>query len=421
MYKNEAFEILGIAPTEDAREIKRAYSNLVRKFHPEEHPEEWQRIHDAYEIALDQGRNKVRPEERSQSPVPTDVYDYVQPSSDKVEEKIEEDEEWIDTESFFQERQKGQKEDGQIAKAEVYTFFHNSSRSQINSYAGWKKFLESPALASVCMEEGILKEFADLLKIFNPATPICRLLEKYFKEIRHRIDNTPYTESKQEKLLLVREIENKLDRIVERRRIRIETIVFCLIVVYMVGTGSGYAGNTKKDTTDNRKEPQKHIYLTAEEKLKGAKIGDPYVSSENIIGLYLIKGYDRIEGDNNSYHNVDSEKKYVPNQSKLPQSGELVGCIFVKSKDGTADDVVLCMPLQEFELVDGEFVLYQYDAATQAYMEKKISHPESIALLADFPYIYNDVLYMRMREYEKKGQYAALNDMNCIAIFRTDN
>ena len=46
------FRILEIEPTNDKKEIKKAYARLVKRYHPEEHPEEWEKIHNAYEQAL---------------------------------------------------------------------------------------------------------------------------------------------------------------------------------------------------------------------------------------------------------------------------------------------------------------------------------------------------------------------------------
>lgn len=46
------FRILEIEPTNDKKEIKRAYARLVKRYHPEEFPEEWEKIHGAYEQAL---------------------------------------------------------------------------------------------------------------------------------------------------------------------------------------------------------------------------------------------------------------------------------------------------------------------------------------------------------------------------------
>jgi hypothetical protein len=48
----EIWHILGIEPTEDLRSIKRAYARKVREHNPEDAPEQFQAIRNAYEIAL---------------------------------------------------------------------------------------------------------------------------------------------------------------------------------------------------------------------------------------------------------------------------------------------------------------------------------------------------------------------------------
>jgi len=47
-----SFDILGIAPTDDKRAIKKAYSAKLKQYHPEEHPEKFAKINDAYRAAL---------------------------------------------------------------------------------------------------------------------------------------------------------------------------------------------------------------------------------------------------------------------------------------------------------------------------------------------------------------------------------
>lgn len=50
------WEILGIPPTTDMIEIKRAYGQMAKKWHPEEHPEEFKRLRNAYQSALQWAR-----------------------------------------------------------------------------------------------------------------------------------------------------------------------------------------------------------------------------------------------------------------------------------------------------------------------------------------------------------------------------
>lgn len=58
MDKLNAANILGISPDATERELKRAYAQLLKQFHPEEYPEEFRRIHEAYE-SFRQGGNAV--------------------------------------------------------------------------------------------------------------------------------------------------------------------------------------------------------------------------------------------------------------------------------------------------------------------------------------------------------------------------
>ena len=60
------FTVLGIEPTTEKKKIKRAYAAKSREFHPEEHPEEFQRIHDAYEEALVWAERNVESEVEQQ-------------------------------------------------------------------------------------------------------------------------------------------------------------------------------------------------------------------------------------------------------------------------------------------------------------------------------------------------------------------
>lgn len=62
------FTVLGIEPTTEKKTIKRAYAAKSREFHPEEHPEEFQRIHDAYEEALAWAERNAEREEEPQMP-----------------------------------------------------------------------------------------------------------------------------------------------------------------------------------------------------------------------------------------------------------------------------------------------------------------------------------------------------------------
>ena len=57
------WETLGIEPTTDVKLIRRRYAELVRLYHPEDQPEIYQEIVEAYQKALTYARYKnTRPE-----------------------------------------------------------------------------------------------------------------------------------------------------------------------------------------------------------------------------------------------------------------------------------------------------------------------------------------------------------------------
>ena len=57
--REEQFNLLGIEPTDDVRAIKRAYAKKAAEVHPEEHPDQWEKIHSAYtELVKNAGNNR---------------------------------------------------------------------------------------------------------------------------------------------------------------------------------------------------------------------------------------------------------------------------------------------------------------------------------------------------------------------------
>ena len=48
-----AWEILGIEPTENKRVVKKAYAKMLAKYHPEDYPNEFQEIQNAYKSIMD--------------------------------------------------------------------------------------------------------------------------------------------------------------------------------------------------------------------------------------------------------------------------------------------------------------------------------------------------------------------------------
>lgn len=52
-YIADKFRILKIEPTEDIKAVKKAYAKTIKQYHPEDNPNEWEIVHDAYTIIVD--------------------------------------------------------------------------------------------------------------------------------------------------------------------------------------------------------------------------------------------------------------------------------------------------------------------------------------------------------------------------------
>lgn len=82
----ECFKILNIEPTDNIKEIKKAYSSLLKKYHPEEYPEEFTKIHQAYVDALAYAKNK---DEITQNLINDHLKDNIESNHEEVlEEKF---------------------------------------------------------------------------------------------------------------------------------------------------------------------------------------------------------------------------------------------------------------------------------------------------------------------------------------------
>lgn len=87
------WDILQIEPTNDIKIIKEAYGNQLKQFHPEEHPEKFQQIKNAYTTAIQQSKYILDEAEDNTFDENHDA---------EIEEVHENDELFMDAEKYFQ-------------------------------------------------------------------------------------------------------------------------------------------------------------------------------------------------------------------------------------------------------------------------------------------------------------------------------
>ena len=169
----EAFKILEIEPTSDKKEIKVAYSKMLKKYHPEDFPEMFMKINEAYEKALGYAENNFsenlyentqnfkKTEEMKESDF-SDIFDSkkFEKKDDKFTEKSEERQ---SKEKFFEKKDNKNK----YEKLNIFEYLKNSMRTE-DRFTEAFKILEMEPTTD---KEKIKKKYKELLKKYHRNNP----------------------------------------------------------------------------------------------------------------------------------------------------------------------------------------------------------------------------------------------------------
>ena len=169
----EAFKILEIEPTSDKKKIKVAYSKMLKKYHPEDFPEMFMRINEAYETALEYAENNFsenlyentqnfrKTEEMKESDF-SDIFDSkkFEKKEDKFTKKSEERQV---KEKFFEKKENKNK----YEKLNIFEYLKNSMRTE-DRFTEAFKILEMEPTTD---KEKIKKKYKELLKRYHRNNP----------------------------------------------------------------------------------------------------------------------------------------------------------------------------------------------------------------------------------------------------------
>ena len=169
----EAFKILEIEPMSDKKKIKVAYSKMLKKYHPEDFPEMFMKINEAYETALGYTENNFsenlyentqnfrKTEEMKESDF-SDIFDLkrFEKKEDKFTEKSEERQA---KEKFFEKKENKNK----YEKLNIFEYLKNSMRTE-DRFTEAFKILEMEPTTD---KEKIKKKYKELLKRYHRNNP----------------------------------------------------------------------------------------------------------------------------------------------------------------------------------------------------------------------------------------------------------
>lgn len=130
------WEILGIASTTDIREIKRAYAQRAKECHPEEHPEEFQKLQEAYKGALWLAKNKNTSLQRDEG-IPERIPDLPGTDAIPVELSVQEEPERLYSSYDFSEIRMEEKRQWEQLKKQkiVYMIWNPYVRNHVQLWS----------------------------------------------------------------------------------------------------------------------------------------------------------------------------------------------------------------------------------------------------------------------------------------------
>lgn len=181
---------LGIEPTRDIKEIKRAYASRAKQCHPEEYPDEYQRLQTAYKWALHYAKKDEN--------LVVNLEDMYEPIHSKKEVEQQELDVEIKTDGLSFDgvppvnilRENESREERFLRQVQ-YIIYHPYMRQ---SYACWNSFMMQDENWELMKQEAVRRRFFDMICHenfiwFNDA-------EKFFRRCRARFweDDLPYNQ-----------------------------------------------------------------------------------------------------------------------------------------------------------------------------------------------------------------------------------
>ena len=173
----DIYQVLGISPTRDKKIIRKAYAGLIRKYHPEEHPEKWKEIHDAYTIAMQRAdedqplheeqklhREEQKPQQQEQKPQEKNAEVRRKSENRKGETKQPEEDLFGNLEELSETAKKEQQEERQRQLKAAIEQFNTLCEPKKLQFLQWQEFFRKEEYQWAVRQGEFLYELANRLR-----------------------------------------------------------------------------------------------------------------------------------------------------------------------------------------------------------------------------------------------------------------
>lgn len=239
MYKN-IWELLGIDQTDDVRAIKRAYARKVKHVHPEEFPEEFKRLNDAYHNAL--GYAKFRARYASKQDEDTSTTDVIIDPTSVIEKTVANKIKTLDFQDIIADYEKLQDVDD--IKTELLEHFKAETAYEIKALI---EFLSGDMLLSILDNKELSRTFLNncihLLRLIPKEKELKLCIVETIDKIKKKWNH----DSEIRKLSTMRSLQFKrTNAVVSKKQNVWRLVLYVIAVVILLPIIFSYSGRAPK-------------------------------------------------------------------------------------------------------------------------------------------------------------------------------
>ena len=183
MWQHPCWKILGIEATDQIKEIKRAYAKRSKEIHPEDHPEEFMQLHNAYEQAMAFAKH----EEKQSSFIPSDI---IKVSPVETNEDASND---FDFNTIFKQSEHLQKQQIKQLRDHVFHELCVLLKNKSATLDDWLHFIEQDSFYYISSnDDEFLEQLCTYIKKHKLSMLSTRVLHRFFSELSQYDESSRY-------------------------------------------------------------------------------------------------------------------------------------------------------------------------------------------------------------------------------------
>lgn len=309
MILERAFDVLEIEQTTDKKIIKKAYAKMVRRYHPEEFPDEWKIVHEAYETAIkwadsqadaNHGKKTLTPEQ-----IEADVEFVLKKNQEKKKQQEEEKQQetislqsneehgeqeydFEDIDRLAEENRSKDYEANEVILKKALKELKKVGKSKKYRIEDWKKLFFNEDYGWAIRQETFIVKWGDVLKGRKINYELRRFMESQLNVIQREFEPAHTASNRKKHRNPVAYTEARINsayRKYNNDSTKIKNLFICLGLLAMIWLFFGWiysltSENRQDQDQLNWKADYAEMYNDTEESTEDTEIAENAVSTE---------------------------------------------------------------------------------------------------------------------------------------------